>query len=1468
MKKKLLFLALLISLMSFFGQRPDTIYYNRNWTKTTKELAGYYRIKTKVNKADTLYWEFTDFYIDNNQTQNHGYFTKEHLEVRQGYWTWYHQNGNLKMEGNYQNGKPNGEWKHYHTNGALQKIGKYEGQGKQDGLWTWFYEDSTLKGTTLYRKDTLVGERKWYHQNGQQRLQEYFKDGKLDSIRSEWHSTGQLKSIVPYSGGFKHGEEKNYYTNGQLKSSIRYTIGIPSEDKWFSMLGEPVPKDEVVSEKEDHNLLWKISGNGLKKPSYLFGTMHVKNKEAFEFSDSMLLAFNSAEGYSMEIHPDSLYAYTFKQFDKYKSYNYFGSEVIGQDDPYSWFTYWDKDYGSYNQWILNLNQIFHRDTQEPDGMPYFVDCYLYYIARKQGKFTDGIETVEDHVSAGKNLPANTKKYDILTKFNPAQEMMDTYHGGNLDQINALMEYLQNDEFRYRLLTLRNIKMANAIDSLVQIRPTFNTAGTAHLPAHDGVIELLRQKGYTLTAVKAVFSGDSLDASVNDFNLDWKRVRPFGTHFSVETPGRFTAFNDGVIRSVYLDPIREIGFDAYELDERFYVTGSKSKKITQADVYYLLDNNAQVTSKKQITHKGKKALEVYYQEGIASNRAYFRGGISSAKDGFIYTRMRMFKNGYTTKVVTVASTSKDSLENPYALRYLQSIDWLPETQNQSQEWSTFLDTTGAFRAESPTNRSYRFLNYTKDQSTYFSNEKSHHVNYWTSQDNGDVFSFRYSNSPKGYSFFKDRVVFGEALSFYDAFLEKPDTTFFDFEGYPAMDVTYKPNKDHLLKLRFINRGYRHYLLVAQIKNQKESLAKASRFLDSFHFNPLQSQPMLPYRVKPEGVELLLPKGVVQKTNASSRFFVEDRKLTLDQGYGTRESYRSDAFERDWEETSRNTQSAGAYLNRDKVYALDTVAGVTYQAYLEVFSKDYYLPNRDSLFTYYARHFTNQTDSVLSEVWDSTQQDQSMIYTKHRTFKRTQQNGEGQIRFTHKGQLMMIQRVFYPLEMAQSPAIRAFFEGVDCSSIKDTVNLFEDKSVLILEGLTHPDSLVQVAAGQALRFYPFEGKHLASIQQYTLREADLDTNDLVNHTEELLVLQRHLKDSSTLGFYQDFYEQYTPDSLPYRFALLKLMRQLPDPDRYQKTFEFINQVPLRFGEYPWDYTEILTSMDDTLQGFATHFGAFENWMNDTLWSFETRILAKANQAMAIDSIDQIGIFNQADFLKQKYKWVYAVFGALESDTSIYGEVREQLIELTDLVSQLGQDQEMSQLFFQLKDHKNKQVRQAATKALFRNPSAMTKLDAVDLLADLKHRYGLMLLLESTKQAGLIPERYRKDQKELLKAQLFYALTTEDQHDQEPVKMKLEKIIKKKIEGQTMEFYVFSYYREGYTRRKKIGVSHPISIKDNAPVLVESPMYVEADFNARTLKSDMSVLVEDWIQTQQDQQNQEKEEQGWSTAIEAAY
>ena len=42
-------------------------------------------------------------------------------------------------------------------------------------------------------------------------------------------------------------------------------------------------------------LLWEISGNGLDKPSYLYGTMHVSKKVAFHLSDTFFIALKNVD---------------------------------------------------------------------------------------------------------------------------------------------------------------------------------------------------------------------------------------------------------------------------------------------------------------------------------------------------------------------------------------------------------------------------------------------------------------------------------------------------------------------------------------------------------------------------------------------------------------------------------------------------------------------------------------------------------------------------------------------------------------------------------------------------------------------------------------------------------------------------------------------------------------------------------------------------------------------------------------------------------------------------------------------------------------------------------------------------------------------------------------------------------------------------------------------------------------------
>ena len=59
----------------------------------------------------------------------------------------------------------------------------------------------------------------------------------------------------------------------------------------------------AAKKKDYQGLLWEISGNGLEKPSYLYGTMHVSNKIAFHLSDTFFVALKNVDMVALESNP-------------------------------------------------------------------------------------------------------------------------------------------------------------------------------------------------------------------------------------------------------------------------------------------------------------------------------------------------------------------------------------------------------------------------------------------------------------------------------------------------------------------------------------------------------------------------------------------------------------------------------------------------------------------------------------------------------------------------------------------------------------------------------------------------------------------------------------------------------------------------------------------------------------------------------------------------------------------------------------------------------------------------------------------------------------------------------------------------------------------------------------------------------------------------------------------------------------
>ena len=88
-----------------------------------------------------------------------------------------YENGQIKSEGKFKDGKEDGKWTAWHSNGQKLKESNYK-DGKKDGKWTW-----------------------WSLFTGKKTSEENWKDGKWDGKWTTWHLNGQIWSEENYKDG-------------------------------------------------------------------------------------------------------------------------------------------------------------------------------------------------------------------------------------------------------------------------------------------------------------------------------------------------------------------------------------------------------------------------------------------------------------------------------------------------------------------------------------------------------------------------------------------------------------------------------------------------------------------------------------------------------------------------------------------------------------------------------------------------------------------------------------------------------------------------------------------------------------------------------------------------------------------------------------------------------------------------------------------------------------------------------------------------------------------------------------------------------------------------------------------------------------------------------------------------------------------------------------------------------------------
>ena len=326
-----------------------------------------------------------------------------------------------------------------------------------------------------------------------------------------------------------------------------------------------------------NTLLWKISGNGLTKPSYLFGTMHLQDKRIFNLGDSFYHHFERAEGFAIEVdfreYMDSLLTKGFqmaedKNLRDEEEYSdaVIDTSVIQKPPPPSADMPAVKS-DADKKMSRNLRKEFRKMRNEQikslllhGRMPTILDAYLYGMAMKQGKWLGAVEELNDQLSIRDELGKDIDETEEMKQperilLTSLGNMIKVYLAQDLNQIEEIALNQQSAKTKTIVFNNRNLKMARSMDSLSHLRSMFYAVGAAHLPGDSGVILLLRQKGYTLTPVISTSTMAAEKYAAGLPSLAWYEVGQTDGLYKVDMPGipsEYNLYGELVKMKVYVD----------------------------------------------------------------------------------------------------------------------------------------------------------------------------------------------------------------------------------------------------------------------------------------------------------------------------------------------------------------------------------------------------------------------------------------------------------------------------------------------------------------------------------------------------------------------------------------------------------------------------------------------------------------------------------------------------------------------------------------------------------------------------------------------------------------------------------------------------------------------------------------------------------------------------------------------------
>jgi hypothetical protein len=731
-------------------------------------------------------------------------------------------------------------------------------------------------------------------------------------------------------------------------------------------------------------------------------------------------------------------------------------------------------------------------------MQTFLDVYLFDVARRQGKWTGGVEDLKDQEdivdlvdeSDIEELAAEEDETDTKREYNLSMNLfIKAYVNNDLNAIERL-SYSNDSLYEDALLIKRNKKMAMRMDSLGHIRSMVFAVGAAHLPGDKGLIALLKEKGFTVEPVFASKKIKAKDYKVADISLPWQDVKDDAGFYTATMPGKpgdltlydlitMKMYFDVFGSTIYMTAALKTPYSAHMTDSVFNVVSS----------YYFGDGS--YAKGKQVTINGVHGKELF------SAKDNYSHGYLLSNDGILYMVI-----GMSMKADTSAAKSIN--------RFIHSFTILQRTPGDNSNAFTYINTSKAFQVDVPTQPKPAgdMMDASTDSTT------NREINIVTDPVSGAYLLFGTNEAAKGYDIINDSSLFSSIKeSQKEKFLQLSTDTMYLKDGHLCLDFAgMLAQAPLMMRTHYESRGNRWYVQVALYDTAKPN-SSTEQFFNSFK--------LLDYTAS----------GWNNYTSADNVFST-------------------------WAPLNITLEKKPAYGDTTYSYeTYDTSRADSYGVAAYKFSK-YYWQNSDSaLWDKMIDESVQYSDSLLSKkpVRNGEANGYEILM---------QQQGSQNIKrirmLLNGNKIYKLYTVQAAAEINNANNNK-YFDDFRFNAIEPHNNLLVSKAAVVLNDISSADSVTRTRALAHLSISPFTKNelpllHAALLKTYTEEEDD-DDDDKTKLVLKNIIIK--LKDTSSYSFAKNNYATADDET---KNILLVIMASFPTKENFNEIKNIVlNQPP---------------------------------------------------------------------------------------------------------------------------------------------------------------------------------------------------------------------------------------------------------------------------------------------------------------------